>query len=441
MMKAAPTGQRLVRSRPKQVSDRDWPIVAHREDLIYLLAEAAELEHGLMCSYLFAAFSLQRAPSELEPREQAAVDRWGRSILTVAMEEMLHLALVQNLLAAIGAAPHLHRPNFPVAAGLYPAGVVLDLSRFDVDTLDHFIFIERPEEIALPDGEGFAARNEYQRRPRRATTTPSAQDYETIGALYRGVEAGFEHLTATLGGQRLFLGDPSAQVGPSLLRLDGMQAVTDLASARRAIDRIIEQGEGGRRTHEESHFQRFTAIRAEFQDLVQARPGFDPAHPVVRNPVMNAPAEPERCRHIDGVLAARVLDVATAAYGLMVQLLMCFFCSNGEQAPRRVLLDGAITLMKGAVRPLAELLATLPASPSQPGSTAGLSFTLPRSIHALPRERAALWLLQERALQVADACLQLTQGCGATPELSASVLHGICNDLRSLARRLDESRG
>jgi hypothetical protein len=33
--------------------------VDSREDLIYLLAEAAEIEHNLMCCYLFAAFSLK----------------------------------------------------------------------------------------------------------------------------------------------------------------------------------------------------------------------------------------------------------------------------------------------------------------------------------------------------------------------------------------------
>ena len=34
--------------------------VTDREELIYLLSEASELEHGLCCSYLFTAFSLKR---------------------------------------------------------------------------------------------------------------------------------------------------------------------------------------------------------------------------------------------------------------------------------------------------------------------------------------------------------------------------------------------
>ena len=48
----------------------------------------------------------------------------------VATDEMLHLALVQNLLSAIGAAPHLARPNLPAPARHYPAGVNLTLVPF-----------------------------------------------------------------------------------------------------------------------------------------------------------------------------------------------------------------------------------------------------------------------------------------------------------------------
>src|SRR5262249_39624340 len=35
-------------------------VIEHREALIYMLYEAAELEHGIMCQYLFAAFSLKQ---------------------------------------------------------------------------------------------------------------------------------------------------------------------------------------------------------------------------------------------------------------------------------------------------------------------------------------------------------------------------------------------
>jgi hypothetical protein len=38
----------------------------------------------------------------------------------VATEEMLHLALVQNLLSAIGSAQHLARPTCPHQRGIVP---------------------------------------------------------------------------------------------------------------------------------------------------------------------------------------------------------------------------------------------------------------------------------------------------------------------------------
>ena len=49
----------------------DAPVrIENRAQLIYLLTEAAELEHGIMCFYLFAAFSMQRSVEEGISEEQ-----------------------------------------------------------------------------------------------------------------------------------------------------------------------------------------------------------------------------------------------------------------------------------------------------------------------------------------------------------------------------------
>ena len=133
--------------------------VNDREELIFLLTEAAEFEHTVMCSYLYAQWSLKRNVEEgVTPGEMEAIDRWRQSILQVAMEEMLHLSLVNNLLAAIGAAPHLVRPDFPVARGQFPADVDFHLAPFNAQTLDHFVFLERPEGIDIPPALSGAAR-------------------------------------------------------------------------------------------------------------------------------------------------------------------------------------------------------------------------------------------------------------------------------------------
>jgi hypothetical protein len=81
--------------------------------LVWLLDQACELEHGLMCEYLFAQFALKRSADEgLSDQQLARVAAWEVVIVEVTKQEMLHLALATNLLTAIGAA-HTHRPNFP----------------------------------------------------------------------------------------------------------------------------------------------------------------------------------------------------------------------------------------------------------------------------------------------------------------------------------------
>jgi len=102
----------MLASRGGQADPEAPFVIEHREALIYMLCEAAELEHGIMCQYLFAAFSLkQREDEGLTAQELETVTRWRRVVSHVATEEMLHLALVHNLLSAIGAAPHFGRPN------------------------------------------------------------------------------------------------------------------------------------------------------------------------------------------------------------------------------------------------------------------------------------------------------------------------------------------
>jgi hypothetical protein len=89
-------------------------VVEHREQLWSLLIEAAQFEHMIMCQYLYACFSLRTEPDEGLTAEQAdAIARWQGTMTGIAIEEMLHLALVNNVMTAIGAAPSLARPNFP----------------------------------------------------------------------------------------------------------------------------------------------------------------------------------------------------------------------------------------------------------------------------------------------------------------------------------------
>jgi hypothetical protein len=157
-----------------------------REQLYHLLAEAAELEHNILCSYLFAIYSLKQDEAEdLRPGELQAVLRWRGMLMELCIEEMVHLAQVANLLVATGARPHFDRPNLPVAPGYHPGGIVIKLAPLDLETLDHFIYLERPEEAPVSDSAAFAPDPEAPERPPTppANQIPRAQEYPTIGAV------------------------------------------------------------------------------------------------------------------------------------------------------------------------------------------------------------------------------------------------------------------
>src|SRR3990170_6473457 len=133
-------------------------VIEHRDALIYMLCEAAELEHAITCQSLFAAFSLKQSTDEgVDDRQLRAIERWRKVLYEVAGQEMLHLAQVNNLLAAVGAAPRVARPNLPVQGRHFPPGVQFALVPFGERALRHFLYLERPEGINLPDAEGFEA--------------------------------------------------------------------------------------------------------------------------------------------------------------------------------------------------------------------------------------------------------------------------------------------
>src|SRR5947199_7649471 len=109
-------------------------VIKDREELIFVLSEASALEHMIMCGYLFAAFSLKRDVSEgVTAAQLEAIKRWERVVSGVAAQEMLHLALVSNLLTSIGAIPFFGRPNFPSQSKYYPPGIQLALLPFGQD--------------------------------------------------------------------------------------------------------------------------------------------------------------------------------------------------------------------------------------------------------------------------------------------------------------------
>jgi CDGSH-type Zn-finger protein/truncated hemoglobin YjbI len=389
-------------------------VIEYREALIYMLCQAAELEHGIMCQYLFAAFSLKQGADEgLSDAELSVVRRWRKQISHVATQEMLHLALVQNLLSAIGAAPHMSRPNLPAPAGHYPAGVQLALLPFGEQALRHFMFLERPEGMDLQDAEGLAAMRRAEPVMNKRDIVPRGQDFATVGHLYRSIEAGFAHLAAKHGEDWLFVGPPRAQATARDFRWPELVAVTGLASSQRAIQEILEQGEGPRGDWREAHFGQFVAILDEYQQLRAANPGFDPVRPVLAANV-RVPERDAGVPLITDPLTAKVTDLFNVGYEILLQIFERFFAHTEESdAQLTTLADATVGLMLRVVKPLGDLITTLPVGDGHPGKSAGPSFELFYETDYLMPHREAAWaLLAERLDDSARLCSELCVGRG-----------------------------
>lgn len=394
-------------------------VIENRKELTYLLCLAAELEHGLMCEYLYAAFSLKQRPDDRLPEaDMEAVERWRSVILRVAAEEMLHWALVNNLLTAVGSAPYVSRPHLPHHAKGYPAGVQLALVGFGERALRHMLYLERPEGMEMEDAEGFTASGPALPIMSSGDIVPWAQEFGTVGHLYRSIEGGLVNLAGSLGEDGLFIGPDRAQATPASFGWPDLVPLTTLDAARGAIARIVEQGEGARGDWSQAHYGRFLGVLEELRARTAADPSFEPAHPVA--PAGVRPADgvvPER--FITDPVTAAVTDLFNVVYDLVLQMVVRYFAFGEETDEQlKVLADAAVGLMFSAIRPLGLLLAELPIGPEHPGLTAGANFQLAyRSSFLLPHRRAAWIRFSERL----DEAARFGDAVVAPPEVRAVV--------------------
>ncbi len=411
-------------------------VIEHREALIYMLCEAAELEHGIMCQYLFAASSIKQDKDEgLSAEELEAVLRWRRVISHVATEEMLHLALVQNLLSAIGAAPHLARPNLPAPAHHYPAGVNLTLVPFGEPALRHFMFLERPEGMELKGAKGIDAPvHDAVPLMAKPDIVPRGQDFATVGHLYRSIEDGIAHLAEKFGERNLFVGPPRAQATSAHFHWPELVPVTDLASAQCAIDTILEQGEGARGHWEYAHFGQFVQILDEYRQLATSNPEFQPTRPVIFATVRSCEHD-ESVPRIGDRVTSRCGDLFNVSYEILLQMMERFFAHTEEtDAQLATLANSALALMLGAIRPLGDLLTTLPVGPNHAGLNAGPSFELfYETDYLLPHREAAWALLEERVREAANFCSLVRK---AAPDPVANQLAPVGEALTGVADSL-----
>ena len=412
--------------------------IENRAQLIYLLTEAAEIEHGVMCCYMFAAFSMKKSVDEGITAEQVEIiKRWRGVIMQVAIQEMVHMCLACNLLTSIGAAPHVRRPNLPSSHRAYGPGFSLEFTPFDRDTMATFVFIERPESQESEFTQGENTSLPSLSSGNFSDIFSSERNYQTIGHLYRGVEDGFRYLTQKYGEKGLFIGPAKSQIIDRYFSLPGLSPVYDLETAITAIEAIVEQGEGARIEDENSHYARFVELLAEYDEILKKDPSFEPGRKVLKNPYSIYPndvQDSEGVSLIEDPVTMDVCNLFDGCYEVLIQMMGRLLLGSEESEDQLTeIADITVAFMSDVILSLGDVLTTLPAGPSYPGQTAGPSFRFSRDGQAPPHMDAARALFVERMKELSSYC-GLIQ---AEPELK-TVLNQVRATLAQYADRLDK---
>ena len=401
-------------------------VVEHRKELSYLLCQAAEIEHMAMCQYLYAAFSLRTAVGPgLTSTQLEAVERWRRTILEIAAEEMLHWSLVNNILTAIGSAPYVSRPNLPHRAKGYPPEVQFALLGFSEGGAAP-LHLLRTTPGRRRRGCGRVLRRTPS-GPRRWTQVSCSHARRTTchrasctGRSTTGSSTWSEQL-----GPRPAVHRPAVGAGRSLVAV--LARAHPGHRPRQREDRARPHHRAGRGRHQSRHGE--LALRPVRHDprgvprTARGGPGVRAGAPGQRGDRAHRRGDPPAGPFITDATTAAVSDLFNVINDLLLQMLCRYFAFGHETEGQSTALVNAVdrddVRCRQAAGPAARHAAGRPTS--IPGLTAGANFQLAyRSNFLLPHRRAAWIRFVERFEQAATFASEI-DGDDATEAVLADV--------------------
>ncbi|OHX17055.1 iminophenyl-pyruvate dimer synthase VioB [Chromobacterium sphagni] len=327
--------------------------IENKAQLVAALKKAVDLELSIMLQYVYAAYSI---PNYAQGQDMVQAGQWSQAqlelacgggerrrdsgirgaILEVAHEEMIHYLLVNNLLMALGEPFHPGEALFgQQAQQAFGLDTELSFEPFSEYVLARFIKLEWPGFIPAPA--------------------------KSISAFYASILQALEELPGLFGDaggkqggeHHLFLNELTNRAFPAY-----QLEVSDRDSALFAIRFVTEQGEGGAvdSPHfEHSHFQRLRSLAGRL--MAQPVP-FEPALPVLKNPVLEAVAGGNL---VTDARARAVMKLYQSGYELMQAMMAQHFAVRPLGSLRRSrLMNAAIDMMTGLLRPLSTALMNMP---------------------------------------------------------------------------------
>ena len=300
------------------------------DDLRTHVALARQVEMSTIPPYLYSAYSIKDQDSDA-----------AKLIISVVVEEMLHLALTTNLLLALGGEPDWGptlMQRYPSLMAHHQPDLMLHLTRCRPEVVrDLFMTIERPESPGAP---------------------PEDDEYETLGQFYLALELAIDALAQR---EDIFgdhqperqLSDPSLYGAVKYVADDsgGLMMISDAVSAKAALEVIIHQGEGvsAERWADESH-QELTHYW-KFGQIADGTSPIGETWPVVDDP--RSTDFPEALRPVS--------DLFNAVLRLVFSTMEGMFSSHADQG---ALAGRLYSLMSEVLSPVARLLMTQPMSES-----------------------------------------------------------------------------
>lgn len=415
------------------------PRLAPRDEAVFLLHTAAEIEHALLVQYLYAAYSL--GGDHIPAEHVQTVQGWRRQIAAIAVQEMFHLASMQNLIWLLGGPLNLDREDFPFRSQFYPFHFRLE--PLTLDSLAKYVTAEMPEIQDPPE--------DLREIIERATQATGGMMVNRVGALFLAIQQAFERLSEN-------------DIRPETV--DSFQATHDewhdggdrilenvrtLAEAGSLLTRIAVQGECGSWSGT-SHFLKFREIYRQLKNI----PGLVPSRAVPTNPNTahdpfpkeDAESEQGRITHPE---ARRWAQLGDLRYRMLLAYLthaLHLDRSDKDGTWRKRLVEWTFLAMRdlqpsGGLRSIAAHLATLPQHdppqtlPDGRPRVAGLPFELPYSLALPPRDRDR-WLMHLDLLSASETLLKQME---TNPQLVQRLLEIDADVRRLIEERLAQPPG
>lgn len=271
-----------------------------KQTLLSHLQTAIEIELSTIPIYLYTYYSINRMPDGCDAYTGEAgvletfANKAGGLIMSVAVEEMLHMSLACNILRSLGGQPAIygHSPGaFPTNLPHHKAGFSVGLSKLSAAQLDKFLAIEKPEpRHAIPEGDNWETIGQFYDFITTLIEKTTDEDYgqenqqlsnkngyyaaNNVDTIY---PKNAKYIEQPLDPKRPWARGADQAQYPNNEESGELMVVRDRKSAIKAINAIKHQGEGyaDDPTHkaddpeknEESHWYKYQELKKEILKL------------------------------------------------------------------------------------------------------------------------------------------------------------------------------